>query len=95
MWRIEKPNCSATMIALSGRIQAEDIAGIEAEMRRCSKLKVLDLTDVTLVDVTAVRFLSTVEGNGIGLLQCPPYVRAWIGRERAEAEQSSESGSGK
>jgi hypothetical protein len=42
------------------------------------------LGDVTIVDVEVVRFLSDCENEGIALVQCPPYVREWILRERAE-----------
>ncbi len=83
MWRIEQSDCRAKL-ELSGRIQADDIAGIQAEMKRCSNLRVLNLKGVTLVDVAVVRFLSAVERQGIQLLDSPAYVHEWIGRERAE-----------
>jgi hypothetical protein len=44
----------------------------------------MDLGEVTLVDVEVVRFLSECEGGGVILVHCPPYVREWILRERAE-----------
>jgi hypothetical protein len=34
------------------------------------------------VDADAVRFLSSCESEGIQLLNCSPYIRAWIVRER-------------
>ena len=43
---------------------------------------VLDLGEVKLVDVDVVRFLSDAEGAGIELRNCPPFIRAWIERER-------------
>jgi hypothetical protein len=46
--------------------------------------KILDLSEVTLVDVGAIRFLINCEDEGIELVQCPPYVREWMLRERAE-----------
>ena len=48
---------------------------------------ILDLTEVTLVDLAAVQFLIRCENEGIELAHCPPYVREWIVRERAEAAQ--------
>jgi hypothetical protein len=48
----------------------------------------LDLGEVTLVDVEVVRFLSDCENEGVVLVHCPPYVREWILRERAEGAQS-------
>jgi len=50
--------------------------------------KILDLSQVTLVDVGAVRFLITCEDQGVELMQCPPYVREWILRERTEPDSS-------
>jgi hypothetical protein len=46
-----------------------------------------DLGEVTLVNVEVVRFLSECEDRGIVLVHCPPYVREWILRERAEGAQ--------
>jgi hypothetical protein len=46
------------------------------------------LSEVTLVDVEAVRFLSNCEHEGIVLIHCPLYVREWILRERAEGAQT-------
>ncbi len=42
----------------------------------------LDLDEVNLVDVDAVRFLMDTERAGIELRNCPPFIRAWIDRER-------------
>ena len=50
---------------------------------------ILDLHDVTLVHSDIIRFLSTSEKEGITLVRCPPYVREWIQRERAEGETQS------
>ena len=46
--------------------------------------KIIDLSEVTLVDLEVVQFLISCEDEGIELVQCPPYVREWILRERAE-----------
>jgi hypothetical protein len=43
---------------------------------------VLDLTDLTLVDREAVRYLGRCESDGIRLENCPAYIREWIVRER-------------
>jgi len=42
----------------------------------------LDLNELTLVDVETVRFLGTCEARGATLLNCSPYIRDWIGKER-------------
>jgi hypothetical protein len=42
---------------------------------------VLDLEELKLVDVEAVRFLGSCEVAGITLVNCSPYIRDWIGKE--------------
>src|SRR5271169_1190812 len=49
---------------------------------RRGRCVVLDLKDLTLVDRDAVRFLKRCEAGGIGLKNCPAYIREWIERER-------------
>jgi hypothetical protein len=92
MLRIEKKSDGyVTRLLLSGRIQSDRIACIRSAMiDKCSP-RVLDLSEVTLVDAAAVRFLIGCENEGIELVQCPPYVREWILRERAEAAEPEPS----
>jgi anti-anti-sigma regulatory factor len=42
----------------------------------------LDLKDVTVVSLEAVRALTAAQANGIELRNCPAYVREWISRVR-------------
>ena len=42
----------------------------------------LDLTEVTVVSLEAVRALTVAEANGIELRNCPAYVREWISQVR-------------
>jgi hypothetical protein len=85
MLRIDK-DCEGcvTKLRLSGRIKSHLIASIRSAMDDCFKRKVLDLSEVTLVDLGVVRFLVGCEDEGVELIHCPPYVREWIARERAE-----------
>jgi len=85
MWKMEKDcNESATILRLSGRIQSDDIASIQSVMGDGCARKILDLSEVTLVDLSVVRFLIACEDDGVELVECPPYVREWIFRERSE-----------
>ena len=85
MLRIEKEWDGHTMsLRLSGRIQSANIGDIQAQMDDGHVRLFMDLGEVTLVDVEVVRFLSDCEDGGIVLVHCPPYVREWILRERAE-----------
>ena len=42
---------------------------------------VLQLDEVTLVDVDVVRFLNRCETEGVRLVNCSPYIREWMNRE--------------
>jgi hypothetical protein len=44
----------------------------------------IDLKNVSLVDRGAVKLLARREINGTELRNCPPYIREWVTRERAE-----------
>jgi anti-anti-sigma regulatory factor len=70
-----------TTIKLIGRIRAEDVSELKAQIS-ASVPKVVDLGEVSLVDVDAVRFLGNCESEGIQLLNCLAYIRKWIDRER-------------
>ena len=90
MLRIEKDASGCvTKLRLSGRIQSDQIASIRSEMDddHCAS-KILDLSEVTLVDLGVIRFLMSCEDAGIALVQCPPYIREWMLRERAEGGQA-------
>ena len=88
MLRIEREsNGPTTTLRLSGRIQSANIGNIRAQIDDDRVRIFMDLDEVTLVDVEGVRFLSECEDGGIVLVHCPPYVREWILRERAEGAQ--------
>jgi hypothetical protein len=72
------------VFALAGRIQAEQVAELEAFIKSGSSgySIVLDLNEVKLVDRGAVRFLAHMESKGTMLRNCPAYIREWIFRER-------------
>ena len=69
---------------LSGRIDGEDIVeletliGAEAKGRRI----VLDLKDMTLTGQDGIDFLVRCEAADIALVNCDPYIREWITRQR-------------
>jgi hypothetical protein len=88
MLRIQKNSDGCvTKLVLSGRLQADCIDCVRSAMSDGCQSKILDLNEVTLVDLAAVRFLISCEDDGIELAQCPPYVHEWILRERAEEAQ--------
>ena len=73
-------------LRLIGRIEAEYLDELEAHVRKHRPLLVLDLDEVTLVDVAVVRFLIACEAEGIELRHCAPYIREWMGREQGWGE---------
>jgi hypothetical protein len=84
MLRIERQSkgTSSTHVKLSGRMQAEGLAELAAELEKCNPLLSLDLAELTLVDRDSVLFLIRCESQGVQLVNCPLYVREWITRER-------------
>ena len=92
MLRIEKHSdgCVNTL-RLNGRIQSDDIACIQSAMDDNCARKILDLSEVILVDIAVVRFLIRCEDEGIELVGCPLYVREWMLRERAEGAEPDSS----
>ena len=95
MLRIEKDSDGCvTRLLLCGRIQSDLVAAIRSAMNDGCARKILDLSHVTLVDIEVVRFLIHCEDEGIGLVQCPPYVREWIARERFERPRDDHSNAG-
>ena len=73
-------------LRLIGRIGAEYLDQLRAEVRRHQPPLVLDLDEVTLVDVAVVRFLIGCEAEGIELRHCAPYIREWMRTERGRGE---------
>jgi hypothetical protein len=71
-----------TTLRLIGHLHAAHLEALQAQLERSGPGTVLDLDEVTLVDVEMVRFLGTCEQEGTELLHCPPYIREWISREQ-------------
>jgi hypothetical protein len=71
-----------TTLRLIGHLQAEYLEELQTQIEGNGPGVVLDLDEVTLVDVEVVRFLGTCERAGTALLHCPPFIREWIAREQ-------------
>ena len=76
-------NAGTTTLTVSGRIDAGQLSDLRGliETERTSDV-VVDLNEVSLVDVEVVRFLRQCERQGIRLAHCPAYVREWMVREK-------------
>ena len=84
MLRIGRKANGDVIFALSGRINKEHIAELEALIAAEGKDRriVLDLKELTLVGQDGMAFLAQCEAAGIALANCDPYLREWITRQR-------------
>ena len=71
-----------TTVRLIGDLQSEHIGELKKQFLENGPQFVLDLEEVTVVDVDVVRFLGTCELEGMKLVHCSLYVREWIFREQ-------------
>ena len=83
MLRITRTTNGEVVFKLSGRIETENIAELEALLsgETSGQGIFLDLSDMILVDQDVVNFLRRCETDGIKLKNCPAYIREWIKRE--------------
>jgi hypothetical protein len=89
MLRIERQSRgTAINLKLSGRVQADGLSELLAEIDKCNPLPSLDLEEVTLLDRDSVRFLIRCESKGVQLVNCPLYVQEWITRERGQMKDA-------
>ena len=77
--RVLTPDGS-TVLRVSGRILQAHLEALWELMEKEKTMKglAIDLTEVTVVSLEAVRALTVAEANGIELRNCPAYVREWI-----------------
>ena len=77
---------SGIRIQLSGELRSEHLDQIRTEIRRTDQNTVLDLDEVDLVDIDAVRFLNACEAQGVEVVNCSPYIREWMSQELKQNE---------
>jgi hypothetical protein len=70
--------------AVIGRIENNDLPELKRLIESHDPPVILDLKAVRLVDRDGVTFLANFETNNGRITNCPPYIREWIRRERAE-----------
>jgi hypothetical protein len=58
---------------------------LDIEERADAKPRLAGLTGVKLVDREAITFLANFEKGNAMITNCPPYIREWIPRERAQS----------
>jgi anti-anti-sigma regulatory factor len=89
--KIEKDSHGgAVTIRMSGDFQREHIAELEAQLENGAPRMILDMKEVTRVDVDFVRFLAACQTSGIKIVHCAKYIREWISRERRVVREKEE-----
>jgi anti-anti-sigma regulatory factor len=71
-----------TTIRLIGHFQSEHIEELKKQLQDSGPQLVLDLKEVTVVDVDVVRFLVESKADGVEIVHCSQYIRKWMARER-------------
>ena len=71
-----------TQIRLSGELRAEQLEQLKDEIEHAGPRVALDLEEVHLVDIEAVRFLNACVVRGFAVLHASPYIKEWMFQER-------------
>jgi hypothetical protein len=66
------------LLHISGHLQEVHIEMIEELLAKETDPVALDLGEVTIADREAVRFLATLDARGVGLRNCPGFIREWM-----------------
>ena len=66
-------------------MEKEDLGELKTLHEKNENAVVLDLKEIKLVDRETVTFLANFETDSARITNCPPYIREWIRRERAES----------
>ena len=92
MLKVERSTNGAVLFRLSGRIEKADVEDLRGllGLENLDRSLVLDMSDVTYLDPTAVDFLAECEANGIILRNCPGYVREWIDKGKESNPQRTQ-----
>ena len=72
------------VLCITGKLTGEHVDTFRNALRQEAGALAIDLKNVSLVDREAVKLLARRETNGTELRNCPPYIREWVTRERAE-----------
>jgi anti-anti-sigma regulatory factor len=75
-----------TTIRLIGHFDSQHIEELTRHLQSHGATVVLDLKELTLVDLDVVRFLGVRELSGAEVVNCSQYIREWIDRERQFGE---------
>lgn len=79
MLKVQRTANGEVVFAVSGQLDAEGLRELSALLAlEASRQVTLELKDLVLVDRNAVGFLRSCAEKGIGLRNCPQYIRIWM-----------------
>jgi hypothetical protein len=83
--KIQRSCNGRVVFTLSGRIETEDVKGLQQllALEAAGQQLVLDLRHVTLVNQDVVTFLGSCEADSITIENGPAYIREWIERGKS------------
>jgi ABC-type transporter Mla MlaB component len=83
--RIERVSVRrGTRFRISGELRSEQLNDLRTEIERGGPQVTLDLDELSLVDVDAVRFLNACGAQGVKVVNCSRYLRKWMYREQRQ-----------
>jgi ABC-type transporter Mla MlaB component len=71
-----------TRICLSGELRCSHLVDVRAEIEQFGLPATLDLDEVDVVDIDGVRLLNECQTQGVQVMNCSPYIRAWMLQEK-------------
>jgi hypothetical protein len=81
--KLEKySNGAAAIIRLIGRLHMHHIEELARLLQGDAARTVIDLQEVTLVDLEVVRFFVACEARGVQIETCSAYIHQWMIQER-------------
>ncbi len=78
------------ILRISGQITRQEVDLLRDLLEQETRVPVLDLKDLLLVDREAVKLLALRESNGLELRNCSAYIREWITKERVDGSASEQ-----
>ena len=82
--KIETESGSDTRtVRLTGHLKAENLPQLASLVEDNTRRVVLDLREVNLVDIEAIRFLVRCQRQGVSLQNCTAYIASWIAEEQS------------
>ena len=80
MLKVQRTANGDVVFIVAGRLEPGGVGELLAllAVEPAGRPVVLDLKELLLADLEAIRFLRQCEGQGIALRNCPPYIRVWM-----------------